>query len=352
MKIATILLSDDGKIIETGGYAESVLGEDRYDLIGIPISELLQVDKEGRSDCFSYLKNSIGEKIVVTNAIDGRSLEVAVIAEPEFARDAMKLIVSSVSTQNDLLDKREKLLAMFCHDIRSPLNSVMGFLQLLQMGTYGNLESQGAKSLEIAERSTRRMISMAETLLAFESMKSGMIRLNIGNTCLVEVIEKALTAIDLQARKKNLRFKFDLPTSVKIAADAERLIQVVFNLLDNAVKNAPEGSQITIKLEGFADSYEISVCDLGPGIAPQYQELIFKPFFQIDSSGGGFGLGLALCRTLIEQHGGKIGVISEPGAGSIFWFKVPRVQTVENFIPSLKSDSVKGESINSMSSSN
>ncbi len=112
-----------------------------------------------------------------------------------------------------------------------------------------------------------------------------------------------------------------------VFADEGRIVQVLVNLLSNAIKYSPEGSVVTLRTRTNQTHVEVSIIDQGRGVPPEYQEIIFERFQQVQESdgrrGAGTGLGLAICKTLIEQHSGRIGVVSEPGKGSRFWFTLP-----------------------------
>lgn len=121
-------------------------------------------------------------------------------------------------------------------------------------------------------------------------------------------------------------------TDARAWADADRLVQVVVNLLGNAVKFSPPGQSVTLEAEKKRPFVEVRVIDRGRGIPPQFRDAVFERFKQVEASDardkGGTGLGLAICKTIVERHGGEIGVLSEEGRGSTFFFRVPESSAV------------------------
>ncbi len=216
------------------------------------------------------------------------------------------------------------------HELRTPLNAVLGMLELLQdMG----LSSKQADYVAIARNAGATLLQLIEDILDFSRIEAGMMKLQPVDFVLYEILDEIVDLLSGQAQRKQLELRYTIANEVPMVlhGEASRLRQVLVNLLGNALKFTEEGS-ITIKVEPepFQNGcimLRFSVTDTGPGIAPAAQASIFDPFMQGDSSRtrhyDGAGLGLAICRQLTQLMGGAIGVDSELGRGSSFWFKVP-----------------------------
>jgi signal transduction histidine kinase len=215
---------------------------------------------------------------------------------------------------------------MVSHDLRSPLTSVQTFLELLDSGLCGTLTEKGKKKLDSANRNVERLINLVRDLLDLERSKSGVLIVNWTETSLPILIDRSVDAIKMQAEQLGIEIKSELP-DVRIRADGDRLVQAVVNLLTNSLKFSPGGSTITITAKTDNEWVEVRITDQGRGIPAADQGRIFERFQQVQESDanykGGTGLGLPICKAIIEQHGGAIGVESEPGKGSTFWFRLP-----------------------------
>lgn len=222
---------------------------------------------------------------------------------------------------------RKAFVAMVSHDLRSPLTSVSGYLELLEMGVMGELSPQATDGLGKARTNVTRLIRLINDLLDLEKMESGTIKLNLAEASMKKILDDSVEAVSVTAERAQVSVEraFD---ECMLNVDADRLVQVVVNLLSNAIKFAPENSTIRLVMNVLADGVvEVRVIDHGRGVPEKFRELIFERFRQVDDSDhtqkGGTGLGLPICKAIIEQHGGAIGVDSQEGHGSEFWFRIP-----------------------------
>lgn len=232
---------------------------------------------------------------------------------------------------------RKAFVAMVSHDLRSPLTSLGGFLELLEMGVMGDLSPQATDGVERARRNVNRLIRLINDLLDLEKMESGSIKLNIGEASMLSVLDHSIESVRTLAERGQIEIAREYK-DVNVSADSDRLIQVVVNLLSNAIKFSPPNETVILRLTSSANAVEVRVIDKGRGVPEKYQTLVFERFKQVEesdySSKGGTGLGLPICKAIVEQHGGSIGVDSEEGKGSQFWFTLPLTQEAPAAVPS------------------
>ncbi|HKX31846.1 MAG TPA: ATP-binding protein [Blastocatellia bacterium] len=219
---------------------------------------------------------------------------------------------------------KDEFLALVSHELRAPLNAVLGWTQILQQKRSDHDTVQHA--LEVIERNTRMQMQLVEDLLDISRIVTGKLRLEIRPFDLASVIEKACdnSRPAAAARGVELRLALD-PQSRHLEGDPDRLQQVVWNLLSNSIKFTPSGGRVELRLEYGDSEARLTVSDNGQGIDPKFLPRIFDRFSQGDSTvsprQSGLGLGLALVRRLVELHGGNVSVVS-PGCGQGATFTV------------------------------
>jgi PAS domain S-box-containing protein len=222
---------------------------------------------------------------------------------------------------------KDEFLALVSHELRSPLNAMLGYARLLRLGYLDGQQMRNA--LDVIERGGRVQTQLIDDLLDTARIISGKLRLEVGPVDLVKVIEEAVQTIYPAATAKRITIKTDLKPKIgQITGDAERLQQVVWNLLSNAVKFTPTGGHVEARLERVDPHICITVYDTGKGISPELLPYVFDRFRQADASStrryGGLGLGLALVKYLVELHGGTIEALSDgEGKGSTFKVLLP-----------------------------
>jgi signal transduction histidine kinase len=233
---------------------------------------------------------------------------------------------SMVEELNEARKMQQYLIAMVSHDLRSPLTSLQGMLTLLSVGALGELPAPAQTKVELAEADLQRLIKLTNDLLDTERLASGKLDLKIVSASLEELIDSSLESVRSFADQHKIKLKAET-IPVEVEMDPNRILQVLCNFLTNAIKYAPEGSTVTVRCVKDGDSMLTSVIDEGRGVPKEKQQVIFEKFQQVDEADarvmGGKGLGLAICKSIVEQHDGTLGVLSENGKGSAFWFRIP-----------------------------
>nr|WP_239027422.1 ATP-binding protein [Ramlibacter algicola] len=328
----------DGRITDWNSRAEALFGWPREDALGRPVIQLL-VPERYRASAERALelvrmtdRMPLGgaplERIVVDR--EGREIEVELRAG--VVRTGNLHLVCAFMT--DIRGRKEvdrlksEFVSTVSHELRTPLTSVYGSLRLLAGGVGGTLSEQGRQLLEMSTRSCERLIRLINDVLDVERIASGRLELQLETLDLRTVVERALHDTSAYTAELGVRVRFDAPDdAVPVHVDADRITQVVVNLVSNAAKFSPGGDEVVVALRVHEGHARVGVTDHGPGIPPAFRSRVFGRFAQADASDrrekGGTGLGLNICRSIVQAHGGSIGFDSEPRVRTEFWFEVP-----------------------------
>jgi PAS domain S-box-containing protein len=224
---------------------------------------------------------------------------------------------------------KDEFLATLSHELRTPLSAILGWTQVILKGeTHKGLEEQ-RRAIEVIDRNARAQVQLIDDLLDLSRIMTGKLRLDLHQVSFSSVVEAAVDSAKPAADAKGIRLKAMLSSTKDIVnADSARLQQVVWNLLTNAIKFTPKGGQVQVVLQRVNSHLELNVSDTGIGISSNYLPHVFDRFSQKDSSTtrafGGLGLGLAICKQLVELHGGTIRAASQgEGSGATFSVHLP-----------------------------
>jgi signal transduction histidine kinase len=235
--------------------------------------------------------------------------------------------VEDLTREMEVERMKQEFIAMVSHDLRTPLTSVGSTLSLVKAGLFGPINKNGIERIDSTQETLDRLIRLVNELLQLEKMGSGTFTLDLAGTTLQTVIERSIDSVSIAAKSNSVRLRADHDLELELIADEDRLVQVLVNLLANAIKYSPPGGVILINCSSYDNWAEIRVTDQGRGIPQAMQSTIFEKFRQVQTQDasklGGIGLGLAISKCIVEQHGGHIGVSSKEGEGSTFWFKIP-----------------------------
>lgn len=218
---------------------------------------------------------------------------------------------------------RRGLMQMMAHDLRSPLTASMAALQLLTE-TQKELMERGKKQVDRINLSLQTSVDLINDLLLLESLEVGQLVLNLNRENIKEIADNAVDMVASLATMKQITISNEA-IEEEVNVDRNRMLQVVTNLLGNAIKFAPAGSTVRVTTKRTDTNVVVAVIDQGRGLTPADQAKLFQKFRQTEEgrSAGGSGLGLAISKLIVESHGGKIGVESQLGQGSKFFFTLP-----------------------------
>jgi signal transduction histidine kinase len=234
-----------------------------------------------------------------------------------------------VTEEIQLKQTQELISETLVHDLRSPLSSTISALDVIS-DAHASGDPAGIldPSIQIAMRSSKRMLSMVESIMEINRMESGKLELSRTSFELEDLIEKSISEHLILAEEYQVGIIFEPGKKSHIVKmDEDKIQRVMSNLVDNALKFSPEGENIIITLDSNdRDAISIHVLDRGPGVPADYAESIFDRFFQIPNHSSrkrGTGLGLTYCRLAVDAHGGRIWVENRPGGGSDFTVELP-----------------------------
>jgi len=258
---------------------------------------------------------------------------------PSEGSDELTELARSFNTMTERLGELDRMKKDFVshvsHDLKAPLASIRQVMYLLLQEIPGSLNEQQKNLMQLSYNSAERLAAMVGNLLDVSRMEAGAMEYRMAAHDLVALIKHVAGEFDMQAREKEIQFRFecDLP-SVQVECDRDRIVQVIGNLYENALKFSPNHSEIVTRVgQGRGDEILISVSDSGPGVPAGHKEKIFQKFHQVKYgkkiTGQGVGLGLAICKTIVEAHRGQIWVEDNPAGGSVFSFVLhPATQEV------------------------
>ncbi len=222
---------------------------------------------------------------------------------------------------------KDEFVSVVGHELRTPLTSIRGSLGLLQAGLVGQVTGEASEMLDIAVTNTDRLVRLINNVLDIERMDAGAMQLELAPTRVSELVRQAAQIVQVAATQAKVKIDIDVQEDVIVGVDADRIIQVLVNLLGNAVKFSERWGVVSVTV-ACEDGWALcSVSDNGRGIPEDRLQGIFERFRQVDASDarelGGSGLGLSIARAIVEQHGGRLWVESKLGEGSTFRFTLP-----------------------------
>ena len=239
------------------------------------------------------------------------------------------IALRDVTRERELDKIKTDFISVVSHELRTPLTSIKGYTDLLLSGAAGEMPALQHEFLSIIQTSTTRLTNLINDILDISRIESGRIDIRHEPVDYRQIVSDTLRLMRTTADEKEIHLEADLPASMPpVCGDADKVTQVLTNLVGNAIKYTPVGGRVNVRLEVAGDaSVTTCVSDTGIGISPDDQKRLFQKFFRADNSStreaGGTGLGLVIAKTIVELMGGAIWVDSEPGRGSRFSFTLP-----------------------------
>jgi len=341
-----VIITDlEGRILQMNTASRRMCGTGREDLRGKNVAELLS--GEGAPLVPELLDKMIETGRPIRNleatgvGRDGRKFPILVNAsllrdergEPSKILIVYRDITELKRAQEELekayrelktLDKmKDEFLTMVSHELKTPLTSMISLLQLLLSDRVGKLTERQKECLELISEDIRRLRNSTDKIVKASILESGEIKLNLREMQLGDLIRRVVRDLRPLAARRGVVLTSRISRLPLIKADEEHLETVIINLLDNAIKFTPRGGKVSISARRRGDDIIVRVKDTGPGIPKENIPRLFEKFFQVDPSVPGSGLGLYICKMIVEIHGGRIWVKSQVGKGTTFTFSLP-----------------------------
>jgi two-component system phosphate regulon sensor histidine kinase PhoR len=262
--------------------------------------------------------------------IEERWVEVsaAALLDRDGAPHGAILVFHDLTRIKQLERTRQEFVANVSHELRTPLSLIKGFVETLLEGAKNDPE-KATRFLQTIEKHADRLTFLIEDLLTISRLESGQIVMNLQPVDLREETRRVIDDLQSRADEKQIRMDNTVPAGLSARADADRLQQVLFNLVENAIKYGRNGGAVTIGgKDGGEGKVEMWVRDDGPGIPAESRERVFERFYRVDRArsreSGGTGLGLSIVKHIVQAHGGEVWLKSDLGSGTTFHFTLPR----------------------------
>ncbi len=351
---AIIEVDGDGRIVMLNLVTEKIFGYTREQLLGQSVDMLLPDELRGshagHRDHFRAhpVTRPMGMGMVLHGRRrDGSSVPVEISLSPMRSGEAFRAtaIIRDVTDRTLAEDRmralheehtreiehanrmKSEFLANMSHELRTPLHTIIGFSELLAEELKGPLNADQKRFVDHVNRDAQHLLTLINEVLDLSKIEAGKVQLKREILDLGAVVEDALSSLRPHFAVKSIELATGIPERVNVDGDRVRVRQILVNLLGNAVKFTPAGGCVRVDVECDGAFAAVSVSDTGIGIAPAEQRSIFEKFHQAGSMTAGIregtGLGLSITKELVEEHGGHIGVESEPGKGSRFTFTIP-----------------------------
>jgi PAS domain S-box-containing protein len=321
----------DGYFKQLNPAWEKVLGWTVEELKARPFAELVHPDDRGTTNAERRRLRLGGasldfENRYLTRSGEYRWLSWRATAAPE--RGLIYAIARDVEEEKRIAQMKNDFVSVVSHELRTPLTSIRGSLGLIAGGVAGELPEKARTLVEIASKSCERLVRLINDILDVEKIESGKMGFHWGPVELAPLAERAVEDNRPYAEGYGVELRIaGAAPGARVWGDPDRLLQVMTNLISNAVKFSPRGGTVEIATARVTGGARLSVTDHGRGIPPELRPRIFEKFAQADSSStrdkGGTGLGLSITRAIVERHHGQIGFTSEPGVETTFFCDLP-----------------------------
>ncbi|HEY9775218.1 MAG TPA: CHASE3 domain-containing protein [Planktothrix sp.] len=334
------LISPDGVLLEGNETALRFAGVKSAQVVGKPFwdtpwwTHLESAQQACKEAVATAASGGLARFESTHPAADGRQFEFDVSIKPVY--DDHGKLTYLIAEGRDITDKKEaekrvsEFYSTVSHELRTPLTSIRGSLGLIEGGLAGAISEKATKLIKIARSESDRLIRLINDILDLRKIEAGMFELKKTTVETERLVERTIEGITGMAQGRHVTLVSEIKTTGPVMCDEDRVVQILTNLIANAIKFSPAGESVNITLQpGASTTFRFSVADRGPGIPNEQMHKLFGKFQQIDQSDTrkveGTGLGLAITKMLVEQHDGTIGVESEVGKGSTFWFELPAI---------------------------
>jgi NtrC-family two-component system sensor histidine kinase KinB len=326
-----VVLGVDGRVLNVNQSAETLLQ------IGAGADPLARVQPEVRDAIERVRQHVVGGKgayvprglddalRVLTSGAERRLLpRAAPLYSEQGAVVGATIVLQDVTRLLRFDELKNDLVATVAHEFRTPLTSLRMAIHLCTEEVVGPLTPKQSDLLFAAREDCARLQNIVDELLDLSRIQSGAVELDRRQVAPLELVDIALSVHRPAARERHVELRREVSAELSpLSADAERLQIVFANLITNALRHAPAGTDVTVRAVPVDHAVRFEIRDAGPGVPPEQRARVFEKFARGQEQPGGAGLGLFIAREIVTAHGGTIGVDSEPGQGATFWFELP-----------------------------
>ena len=323
-----LMIDQEGRLEHLNPVAQRQLGWDEGRL-GQPLGEALQ-RPELDQQLLTVLRGGSLERLPEDLSVDIEgetrllTYSLTPVSQPKGPILGAVMVLHDVTEQRAFERVRSEFVLRASHELRTPVTGMHMAFGLFLERAHFDPQSREADLLNTVNEEMQRLMQLINDLLNFSRYQNGLQKLTLAPCDLQEMLEQAQARFADRANAKDVEFVIDLQSPLpRLNADQAQLERVLDNLIDNALRHTPIGGQIRLQARRHGERVIISVEDNGEGIAYSQQGRIFEPFVQVGRKKGGAGLGLALCKEIVQLHGGRIGVYSRPGQGTQFYMALP-----------------------------
>ena len=327
---AILSVDPDALIHSANPAAERLLGRPATQLVGTPLDEIFsdQVDLYHELETkLQGIERGGARPIESTLRQPNRDpIEVEMTASRMESDGAsiLALVIRDVTERKETERMKEEFISTVSHELRTPLTSIRGSLGLVTGGVVGEIPERAGGLLKVAQANCDRLVRMVGDMLDLSKMRAGMLDLDLASLDLEARLDEIVAANLGYGTEHGVRLVRDRGRApIWIDGDSDRLEQAVTNLLSNAIKYSPEGERVIVRATAGEGEVRVEVQDFGPGVPVEFRERIFEPFTQAKGSKPGTGLGMGITKGIVEMHRGTIGLQSELGVGTTFFFVLP-----------------------------
>ena len=333
---AIVTIDEHGRIETFNHAAEEIFGYRQDEVAGRNVSLLMPEPESGAHDSYleRYLRTGKAWVVGQVRELEGMrqsgerfAMELAVSQISHQGQRRFIAVIRDIAERKRIEQMKNEFVSTVSHELRTPLTAIAGSLGLINGGALGEVPQAMRQMLSIAHSNSQRLSALINDLLDMDKLVAGKMHFDLQTSLLQPLLEQTLLHNQPYAEQHQVQLRLQVESDALVRVDAQRLAQVMANLLSNAAKFSPSGGQVVVRLQHCGEMMRVSVSDNGPGIPEAFKSRIFSKFSQADSGDtrqqGGTGLGLAICKEIIERMGGHIGFDSSPGLGATFWFELP-----------------------------
>ncbi len=324
-----VVVNSKGEVVMMNPAAEKILGVSKEQKVGKPLTQNLKGE-----EVVSLVSDVSGEKTVELNATQMETKKIirsssALVENENGQTVGMVSVLTDITKQKELDRLKSHFVSTVSHELRTPIVATQKALAVMMDKAAGPLTDDQARFLDIANRNLGRLSSLINDILDFSKLEAGKMKVELAEVSIGKVVEEACEGLVSWANSKDIRLIKNIQDNIpQIKADANRIIQILNNLIGNALKFTPKGGSVTVEAISSDGGVRVSVQDTGTGIPKEDLNRVFEKFLQLgerrQTDFSGTGLGLSIAKEIVELHGGNIWAESEQGQGAKFIFTLPK----------------------------